>query len=137
MKTKSLKDIKEMIEKGEKVYYIKFNTSSHRSPLSCGWTYFYFITSESKPNLDLSIRENENLQLIKYVEEDKICVYHLKTRQEEYAGYFIRDTEMIAFSDEPFRLLLGAIGTGLDRHGCLKDAKEIKSIEEFYELLKL
>lgn len=134
-----LKDIKEKLERGEKVYYAPFWRKSYSGSLVDGETRLFLLTPDSKPNFTLTIDENKELCLIKEIEKDRVYFHYLYSESRGSGGYSYYRAEGIAFSDIPFLMYIrhrGMTGTRSDDRDELVKSKEIKNLEEFLNLLK-
>lgn len=134
-----IKELKEKLEKGVKIYYAPFWIKSASGSLVSGATYLFFLTTDSKPKFSLTIDENKKLGLVNEIEKDRILLYYNESRTEESGGWSSYRAEGIAFSDVPFVLWIcyrGETGMRIDDRDEIEEAKEINSVEEFLNLIK-
>ncbi|MEM2175400.1 MAG: hypothetical protein QXI58_07265 [Candidatus Micrarchaeia archaeon] len=136
---KEIKEIKEKIEKGEKVYYTEFFIKSYSGSLVSGETRYFFITPDSNPIFHLSIQENRELGLMEEIDENEIVKVYKKSKGGGRGGYWWSESYVVAFSTRPFKVYLrhrGYTGNRCDDRDYVEEAKEIKSIEEFFKILE-
>lgn len=134
-----IKKIKEKIEKGAKIYYAPFWEERYDGSLVSGETCLYFLTPESKPNFNLTIKENIELGLIKEIPKDSISIVYRYTKRKGRGSWYYYRGEGVVFSDLPFILYVrhrGYTGERNDDRDELYEAQEIKTAEEFLNLLR-
>lgn len=134
-----LKELKERIEKGEKVYYVEFFVRSYSGSLVDGETRYFFITLDSNPNYSLTIKENKELGLMKEIDENEIVKVFKKSKSGGRGGYWWSESYVVAFSTRPFKTYIrhrGYTGERCDDRDYIEEAKEIKNLDEFFEILK-
>lgn len=133
-----IEDIKEILERGGKIYYAYFWIENFRGSSRFGETNLYFLTPDSKPKFRLTIKENKDLELIKEIDKSKIYKYYTRTESERYGGYEYYKASGIAFSTEPFLLYIryrSETPERIDDKDELREAKEITNIEELDKLI--
>jgi len=137
-KETKLKELKERIEKGEKVYYVEFHVHTYSGSLVDGETRYFFITLDSHPNYNLSIAENRELGLMKEIDENEIVKVFKKRKSGGRGGYWWSESYVVALSTRPFKVYVrhrGYTGERCDDRDYIEEAKEIKNLDEFKDLI--
>lgn len=133
-----VKDIKEKLERGEKIYYAYFWEYNFWANDGWGETRIYVLTPDSKPSFKLTIDENKRLGYIREIDERKIYRYYSRYEGSSVFGYYRRNG--IIFSEEPFVLYIRhrewKTKSRLGNKDELIKSEEISSLEEFLNLLE-